>query len=342
MLSSSVHFDPEWVAWRNSHPAREHRSFAKKIETLSLSGFSGTDIAVVDVVMYPSHATCNMTATPISAPNRTASGLLRKWDPFLELCTPQPTSAEAAVANGALRPAVARPPKDPALARSTRTTSSVLMSRSAAACFTFSWPPAIFIPTPSGRPVLLENTPKAAARALLAAIARRHASCAAATRAGLRDHSCVKSSKVVATLPARMNAAKNEASVCWSNSKDTPKNLSARSSASMCAMWLYVSPLRTKSRATSRAKPPMVCVTGNGMLTVGCCRRSHWWRTDTITAMSPKAVSANKARPLGEKDLKTSALQRCPPSSACPRPDKVIQHTNCAREIAWTPIMQSS
>jgi len=54
----------------------------------------------------------------------------------------------------------------------------------------------------------------------------------------------------------------------------------------------------------------MVCVIVAGMLAVGCCRQSANWRTATIAATSPKAVSANKAWPLGENDLKTSALER--------------------------------
>jgi len=56
-------------------------------------------------------------------------------------------------------------------------------------------------------------------------------------------------------------------------------------------------------------------VTGKGMLTVGCCCRNHVWRTETITAMSPNAVSANSACPLAENEAKTAALERCPPDS---------------------------
>ena len=182
------------------------------------NGLSPFVMSLQEVVMYRAHVTGPMTAGPSCSPSRRAS-VLRAWTPRLELDIPLQDSADAAWAS----------------LRCASTYSAALMPKSAAACFTFWAPPAMFIPMPSGRPVLFENktsysrtkasysrtirrfenTPKTAARAALAAAlarpARRRASCAAATRNGSHDHSSIKSSKVVTKLPARINAAKNEA-----------------------------------------------------------------------------------------------------------------------------------
>ena len=96
--------------------------------------------------------------------------MLQALTPKLELDTPREASADAACAVATVRPAVACPPKVPAVARSARTFSSTLMPKSTASCFTFCAPPAMSIPIPSGQSVTRERTPRASARVSLARV----------------------------------------------------------------------------------------------------------------------------------------------------------------------------
>jgi len=130
-------------------------------------GLSALVISLGEVVMYFSYCTCPMTADPISAPSRRASGL-RALKAMLGLDTPRVASAEAARAVGALQPAEARPPKDDTVPRAAWATSSGVISYSSAWACTEAAPSAKFIASPSPRPVTLDKMFKSAAVASLA------------------------------------------------------------------------------------------------------------------------------------------------------------------------------
>jgi len=105
MLSLIVHFFVfSFVGW-NTHPSREGLPVLAFFETSTGWGLFFQAIVLADVMVYLSYCNWPMTATPISVPSLTASGLLPV--PLLGLNLPRLASAEAAVPLASMVPRAA-------------------------------------------------------------------------------------------------------------------------------------------------------------------------------------------------------------------------------------------